>query len=223
MKNVICKILFIISFVLMLWTVSISIPIYCREFYFAQIESLEIDSYATKDEAKEAYNDMMDYLTLHKDFSLGKFSYTEQGEAHFKDCQRLFDINLSLMIISAVIVIILVALELAKKISLKMWGGFHASFYASLFAVAIPFVIAGLCAINFEGAFNIFHAIFFPGKSNWQFDTNTDPIINILPMQFFANCAILIICVTGFLALATVTTCGIIRHVTHKKAKKNAV
>ena len=46
------------------------------------------------------------------------------------------------------------------------------------------------CSIN-----KVFHKIFFPGKENWMFDPFEDPVINILPAEFFASCAILIVSV----------------------------
>ena len=58
----------------------------------------------------------------------------------------------------------------------------------------IGFILVGLlAAINFDVAFNIFHKIFFPGKSNWEFDYRVDPIIWVLPQAFFRNGAILIV------------------------------
>ena len=41
----------------------------------------------------------------------------------------------------------------------------------------------------------LFHALFFPGKDNWLFDPRADQIINILPQEFFRDCAILILAV----------------------------
>ena len=38
----------------------------------------------------------------------------------------------------------------------------------------------------------IFHSLFFPGKTNWPFDWRTDPIILVLPQDFFLHCALLI-------------------------------
>lgn len=54
--------------------------------------------------------------------------------------------------------------------------------------------IAGvLAALDFDRAFTVFHSIFFPGKDNWLFDPATDPVILILPEEFFRSCAILIL------------------------------
>ena len=53
--------------------------------------------------------------------------------------------------------------------------------------------VGGLAALDFDRAFVIFHSIFFPGKDNWIFDWQTDPIILFLPQDFFRNCALLIL------------------------------
>lgn len=47
-------------------------------------------------------------------------------------------------------------------------------------------------ATDFDRAFAVFHGIFFPGKENWLFDPATDPVILLLPEEFFRNCAIAI-------------------------------
>ena len=56
-------------------------------------------------------------------------------------------------------------------------------------------IVGGLAALDFDRAFTVFHTIFFPGKTNWLFDPDTDQIINILPETFFMDCAILILAV----------------------------
>ena len=47
--------------------------------------------------------------------------------------------------------------------------------------------------MDFNKAFAVFHKLFFPGKDNWLFDPGTDPVIRMLPAEFFRNCAILIL------------------------------
>ena len=53
-------------------------------------------------------------------------------------------------------------------------------------------LVAGLAALDFNRAFTVFHAIFFPGKDNWIFDPAVDQIILVMPEVFFRNCALLI-------------------------------
>ena len=54
-------------------------------------------------------------------------------------------------------------------------------------------LVGALAALDFNRAFVVFHVLFFPGKDNWLFDPAEDPIINILPQEFFRNCALLIL------------------------------
>ena len=59
-------------------------------------------------------------------------------------------------------------------------------------------LVGGLAALDFDRAFVVFHALFFPGKTNWLFDWRADPIILLLPEVFFRNCAILILALLVF-------------------------
>ena len=58
---------------------------------------------------------------------------------------------------------------------------------------AVFLLVGGLAALDFNRAFTLFHALFFPGKTNWIFDWRTDPVILILPQEFFRSCALLIL------------------------------
>lgn len=62
-------------------------------------------------------------------------------------------------------------------------------------------VIGVLAALDFDRAFVVFHSLFFPGKSNWLFHPDADPVILILPEVFFRNCAI-------FIALTLLAVCA---------------
>ena len=88
--------------------------------------------------------------------------------------------------------------------------------------LAIIVLLFGIVSINFDKAFVIFHKIFFAGKDNWTFDPRYDEIINVLPQEFFMNCAIFI--GVGIIALSV----GIIifqivaKKVKNKKNQKNS-
>ena len=79
-------------------------------------------------------------------------------------------------------------------------------------------VIGVLVALDFNRAFVIFHSIFFPGKSNWLFYPDTDPVILIMPAVFFRNCAV-------FIALTLLVICAAVilwdrqRHRLQKKER----
>ena len=193
MKKTLLSMIFALALVLFVLTASIALPIYIRPFYYAHIEPMGLEAYTglTAEQLKEAYNGILDYLTLpNRPFSCGILPYSAEGEAHFADCRVLFDLNRNMLLISGVAAAVLLALR--KKFGPYRLGKRPAAWWAGLLALILPLVLGGLAALDFDRAFVIFHQIFFPGKSNWIFDWRTDPVILALPQEFFRNCAILI-------------------------------
>ena len=178
---------------LFLLTVSIGLPIYIRPFYYAHIDAcgLEAVSGYSGTEIRDAYDAVLDYLTLPgKEFSTGVFPHSADGKAHFADCKVLFDLNAAILTGSALVLAVLFVMR-------KRWGPYRlgrlsAPAWAAVLSVTAPMVIGALAALDFDRAFVVFHSIFFPGQTNWVFDWYRDPIIRVLPQEFFRNCAILI-------------------------------
>ena len=219
MKNKILTIVFIISLLLLLLTISIGTPIYCRFLYYIQIDTLNIEettgySYET---IKEAYDQVLNFLTLpNREFGTGSLKYSESGMSHFVDCKKLFDLNISVLIISLISVVTLLVLKKFKKFELVNLANRTPYFYSGTLGLALPILLGLLISINFNKAFVIFHKIFFPGKDNWVFNSSTDEIINILPQKFFMNCAIVI-----GVVLVTLATCMIVYdYISRKKIKQ---
>ena len=193
--NISLTVLFAIALVLFILTFSIGLPIYCRFFYYIQIKTLKMEeatgwSYQT---IKTAYDEVLNYLTLpgHA-FGTGELAWTESEAAHFADCKVLFNLNLSVFIISGAICLTLILLDRFKVIEFARIKGHRAYLVSAVVAIALPVIIGALAAIDFDKAFVIFHAIFFPGKDNWTFDPRTEQIIEVMPEEFFMNCAIII-------------------------------
>ena len=184
-------VIFAVALVFLVLTMSIGLPIYLRPFYYAHIDALKLDVYSgfTKDQIRTAYDQVLDYLTLPgKPFGTGEIAHSQEGAAHFADCKVLFDLNALVLVGSALVV---AAIFLARK-RCKLPCLRPAAFWAGVSALTLPIVVGSLAAMDFDRAFVIFHSIFFPGKTNWVFDWYRDPIIRVLPQEFFRNCAILI-------------------------------
>ncbi len=196
-----------VSIFLLIITFGISLPIYCRFFYYWQINPLGIPEKTGYDYStiKAAYDEVLNFLTLNKPFGTGVFSYTESGKAHFEDCRVLFNINVITLAISSVITFTLLILNRVKVIKLCRPFGMSVAFISALSIFVFFIVLFGLIAIDFDRAFTVFHQIFFPGKDNWQFSYK-DQIINALPQQFFMNCAILIGSAIAVTALTIIIT-----------------
>lgn len=206
--------------VILIITFSIGLPIYIRPFYYAQIDSLNIEKYSGFDRETiiEAYDDVLDYLTIPgRDFGTGSLEYSENGKSHFVDCKGLFDLNIIAFLISLVGIVSLVILN--KKGIFDLWRpfGMNILFSSGVYTLAGFAVIGGLAAIDFDNAFTVFHKIFFPGKENWLFDWYKDQIIRILPQDFFMNCAILILASVITLCLGCILF-GVIEKAKRSKA-----
>ena len=193
MKTKLLSVLCAVCVVFFLLTAAIGLPIYIRPFYYAHIEAFDLPARSgyTAEEIREAYDEVLDYLTLPgKEFSTGVLPHSAEGKAHFEDCKVLFDLNASILLGSGLTLAVLFFMR-------KKWGPYRigkhsAAFWAAVLSVTAPIMIGCLAALDFDRAFVIFHSIFFPGKTNWVFDWYTDQIIRVLPQEFFMDCAILI-------------------------------
>lgn len=197
--NIALTALFITALVILILTFSIGLPIYCRFFYYIQIKTLGLEQKTGWDynTIKEAYDEVLDFCTLPgKSFGAGALKWSEEGAAHFADCKVLFNLNFYGLLCSFIITLSIVVLHCFKVITLCKPLGHRAYFTAAAVALAafvtVVAVVGIACAVDFDKAFEAFHSIFFPGKSNWQFDPRNDQIIEVMPEEFFINCAILI-------------------------------
>lgn len=201
MKKRMLSLICMVSLCLFLLTAAIGLPIYIRPFYYAHIDAFDLPARSgyTAEEIRDAYDEVLDYLTLPgKDFGTGVIPHSSEGKAHFEDCKVLFELNAAVLVGSGQVLAVLFAIR-------KKWGPYRlgkhsAAFWAAVLSVTAPIMIGGLAALDFDRAFVVFHSIFFPGKTNWVFDWHRDQIIRVLPQEFFMDCAILI--GVGLIAMA---------------------
>lgn len=186
---------------LLVLSASIAVPLLCRPFYYAHIKALNLDGYTglSVEQIKEAFDQVMDYcLGLRPDFAAGVLPFSESGASHFADVRVLFLLDLWVAGLSLAALLVLFILSRRKKFTPAPLLGHGPGFWAAIGLGGLFLIVGGLASTNFERAFVIFHSLFFPGKTNWLFDWRTDPIILLLPEDFFRNCAILILALLIF-------------------------
>ncbi len=182
--------------IILICTFSISLPILFRPFYYFHIDALDLVnktgfSYQT---IKIAYDEMMNFcLGLTNTFSTGSLKYSADGLNHFIDVKNLFMLNNFLLVFSILNLLFIPKYFKQKNIIPYLFNNQDFSYYAGTFLLIFFVGIVLLSLGNFTRTFVIFHQIFFPGKTNWLFDSRYDEIILILPETFFRNCAILIV------------------------------
>ncbi|MGE5626912.1 MAG: TIGR01906 family membrane protein [Solirubrobacterales bacterium] len=168
---------------------SVKLTLNFKPLYYYDINHLNIISNTNLkvDEIKSAYDYLIYYVTGSQktDFNIPNLPSSKEGSIHFQEVKNIFTkLN---YILYACILIFMFGLYTAYKkknfIFLK-----YSSFLSILFTIslAIPF------CINFDSSFTIFHKIFF-SNNYWIFDPALDPVINILPEEFFFHCAALIL------------------------------
>ena len=177
-------------------TVSVAAPILLRPFYYAHIGPLELENTTglSREQIVRAYDEMMDFCTGRTDtFSAGILPWSQSGADHFADVRDLFLLDLRFAVLSGLFLLgwTLIRRKCTVQPYRFMKRGFL--FWGGVGLGSTFLCVGGLAAANFSQAFVLFHSLFFPGKDNWLFDPYTDPIILILPQEFFRNCAIFIL------------------------------
>ena len=205
-----------LSFIVLVVTFSIAIPILWRDFYFFHIDLLNITeaTNCSKSDLIMSFNELMDSLVFYKPFSEGVFDYSISGMNHFLDCRILFTLDLVALPISFIIFLVYIILIKLNFIKVYRIKGMSILFYASFVPIVVLGALAIFALIDVNSAYAFFHAVLFPGKDNWVFNPYTDPIINALPEQFFLDCGILIFGVM-LLILFAVIIFNIVRKVKH--------
>lgn len=176
-----------------LLTGSIAAPICIRQFYYAQIEALELEKESGLSEAeiRRAYDEVLDYCTGKSDeFSAGVLPFSDEGASHFADCRKLFILDFEIFGVSLLLIAALTVYR--RRRGLHEFCGRSPAFWGAAGICGALLLTAALAATDFDRAFEVFHGIFFPGKDNWIFAPKLDPIIKLMPEAFFRNCAILI-------------------------------
>ena len=223
MKNRIITAVFGVALAILILTASIGLPIYVRPFYYVQINTLGLVNEErgwTYEVIKDAYDEVLDFCTLPWcEFGTGELRYSEEGASHFADCKGLFIFNGVMLFVSLAAVVTILILKRCGVVDFVKPFGFDVSFFSGAVLLAVLGTVALLASLNFEMAFQVFHTLLFPGKDNWVFDPRYDEIINVMPMEFFMNCAILIAASVIITSLVFIIL-GIVRKYRNREDKR---
>lgn len=180
-----------ILFTLFFISLGLILAINLRFLYYADIKWFDLEnttglSYST---IKLNYDALIDYCWP---FFTGKLVFptlaaSASGLSHFEEVKVLFN---AFYIIFGITLISLAGIIIWKYKKRQ----FQYLRVASITAIVLPLVTLLGCSINFNAAFTLMHKIFFR-NDDWLFDPATDPIITLLPEEFFLQCAIVIIAV----------------------------
>jgi integral membrane protein (TIGR01906 family) len=159
-----------------------------RQVYYFDIDNLNIEqeSKFDKDTIIENYNYVIDYMNspIEDEFLLPSIPYSQASQIHFHDVKVLFNYINILLLVTLIINIIGIYLIIKKKnYTILKWS--------SSMLLILPIILCIAFITNAESAFIMFHKMFF-NNNYWILSPKTDPIIDIMPQEFFYHSAILI-------------------------------
>lgn len=171
--------------------ISVTITVMFRPLYYFDIDYLDIPQMSGMSETviRANYDVLIDYNLLGgpSELNFPDLIMSQQGRIHFEEVKDIF-IFMQIFSIAAVILLVLWIVAWVKKKSL--------SFKWMKFTGIVIAIIASTCGcaliIDWDWAFTAMHTIFFR-NDYWILDATTDPVIRILPEEFFMHCGIMII------------------------------
>ena len=189
---------------LFLLSLSILLTIYLAWFIYSQeISWLNLINrvHLQPQTIQHNFNVLMDYLTnpLNQALGMPDFPSSASGIHHFAVVKGLFHLAQGVAIVTLPIFYLFWKQVIQKGfLSLYRRG--------ILIMLSLPLLL-GLVGvfIGFEQFFTLFHQILFVGDDTWLFDPAKDPVILILPEDFFLHAFLLFFClyelIFGFMYL----------------------
>ena len=168
---------------------SVIITLNIRDIYYNDIDKLNIESMSglSREEIIENYDYLIDYNLSSNagEFKLPTLTSSKPGKIHFEEVRDIFQNVKLLTIICGAIAIIGGILQIRKR-------DFKFLRNSSILIILLPVLLAIPIAINFNACFILFHKIMF-SNDYWIFDPQLDPVINMLPEEFFMHMVITIL------------------------------
>lgn len=178
-----------IFLVILFISLAAKITLNAKFLYYYDIDHLNIAKSVQMDKATiiKNYDLLIRYTDVSsiKELKLPDFTFSKSGLDHFKDVKNIFE-KLDYAIIVSLILSIIGAAVCIKNNYVKFLK------HGSLVLILLPILLAIPFMLNFNSSFIIFHKLLFT-NDEWEFNPDTDPIINILPENFFMHCAFLLL------------------------------
>lgn len=183
------NLIFCIFFSLLIIGSSTMITVGFKQLYYFDINYLKISEQnnLTKEEIKRNYDYMIDY-NLNKisgEFELPTIKSSPEGKVHFEEVKEIVQNVIKLLIVSLIITIVGIIVNL-KNNNIEFLN------ITSKLVIILPILVAIPMLINFDETFVVFHKLMFD-NDYWIFDPSKDPVINILPQEFFFHAGLLIV------------------------------
>ncbi|MBC2579940.1 TIGR01906 family membrane protein [Clostridium sp. DJ247] len=180
---------FAISMFLFIVIFSVKITLNFKALYYFDLNYLNIKKYTflNDEQIKSTYSYIIDYVTNYKtsEFHIPLLPSSKEGITHFIDVKNLVHkLDFLLFICTMLVICSIYFYKKYKDLSFLNW--------CSNILLCTCSVIILAFSLSFDKSFTAFHKLFF-NNNYWLLDPNKDPVINILPEEYFFHCAILIL------------------------------
>ena len=168
----------------------------------------------SEEELLANYNALIDYNSV---FFNGPLSFptlpmSEAGRIHFEEVKAIFSAFQLAMILSAALTAFFCVLLIRKSYYRFLAIG-------GVLSLVIPAVVVCIiAAVGWDRFFVLFHEAFF-NNDFWVFDARTDPVILLLPDEFFLNCLLRIVAGVVFSSVFLIIVPALFRKVFVKMNK----
>ena len=179
--------------------------------YYFDIDYLNISELSglSKDDIKLNYDYLIDY-NLNKnvsEFKLPTLKSSPQGKIHFEEVRNIFQNINKLAKLLLVVSLVGIILSVKNK-NIKILKT------TSITLIIMPLLLTVPILLNFEKSFIIFHKLLFR-NDYWIFNPDLDPVINILPEEFFFH--------SGMMILILILLVSIVLFVMYKLCKSLSI
>ena len=174
-----------------LLSAAVVLTLCCRSLYKADMRHLHLARQTgySEEEILANYNELIDYnlSPFHTRLEFPTFPMSQEAEIHFKEVKRIFQGFLWMLVVSGVFLGVITVRGRKKK----NWMFLK---YTGICSIAIPVAAGILIWRNWERVFVTFHELVFQ-NDYWLFDPVTDPVILVLPDEYFMHCAMMILAI----------------------------
>lgn len=176
-----------LSIFILILTLAITLTIWAIPLYKFSLNHLNIPETVglSFDKIMHNYYELLRYLHFPwvKTLTLPDFPVSASGAFHFYEVKLLFYANYIALLLSGISSFFYLRKLKERNTLWKLAQPFQ-------IAIFLPFVLLMILMIDFNWMFETFHAILFNNDA-WLFNPATDPIINVLPQEYFMYCFIL--------------------------------
>ena len=185
-KSGILNILFAVVCTAVIISLAVSITVWCRPIYYFDLGYLGIPerSGIAEEICRLNYDALIDYNVIGgpDELQFPTLAMSETGRIHFEEVKDIFITMQWTGIIGGALIIL----------AMFKWKENKWLHYTVFTTVGIAAAVLAAVIIDWQWAFTTMHKIFF-NNDYWIFSAKTDPVIKILPDEFFMHCGLVII------------------------------